>query len=123
MSLGNDQAEFLLDFCLLVRYASRLCRVTAGELDRTVDQQRIYVETGRSKTMNSLHLDRMAGDLNFFIDGVYVNSLGDKGLEIIKPIGMFWESLDSKNVWGGNFDRDHGRKDPWVDLGHFQRNK
>jgi peptidoglycan L-alanyl-D-glutamate endopeptidase CwlK len=124
MSLSDDQAAFLTDFCLLVQYAKGLgFKITPGELRRTFEQQRIYFNTGRSKTMYSSHLIAMAGDLNFFLNGVYVNALpGEKALEILKPIGEFWESLNFKNVWGGNFDRDFSRKDPWVDTPHFQRN-
>ena len=42
--------------------------MTGGELARTPEQQAIYFKTGRSKTMNSIHLKRCAIDLNFFKD-------------------------------------------------------
>ena len=67
MSLVSEQAAFLLDVCKLVEEATRQgFTVTAGEMYRTPEQQQIYMKTGRSKTMNSMHLTRRAVDLNFF---------------------------------------------------------
>jgi hypothetical protein len=66
MSLSTEQAAFLLDMCKLIQYATdQGFKVTGGELSRTPEQQAIYVKTGRSKTMNSIHLKRCAIDLNF----------------------------------------------------------
>lgn len=83
--------------------------VTGGELYRTPEQQQIYVNTGRSKTMNSNHLRRCAIDLNFFMDGKIV---WDKAQ--LSPLGSYWESLSPKNRWGGNFKS-------LVDVPHFER--
>ena len=67
MSLMTEQAAFLLDVCKLVQYATQQgFVVTAGEMYRTPEQQEVYVKTGRSQTMNSLHLTRRAVDFNFF---------------------------------------------------------
>ena len=67
MSLSQEQAAFLLDACKLIQYATEQgFVVTGGELARTPEQQAIYFKTGRSKTMNSIHLKRCAIDLNFF---------------------------------------------------------
>jgi hypothetical protein len=110
MSRVQAQAAFLLDLCKLVQYATEQgWTVTGGELYRTPEQQQIYVKTGRSQTMNSLHLERLAVDLNFFKDGKLV---WDK--TAIAPLGAFWESLHPLNSWGGN-----GKK--LVDVPHFSR--
>ena len=110
MSAVRDQAAFLLDLCKLVEYATAQgFVVTGGELYRTPEQQQIYVKTGRSRTMNSLHLQRRAVDLNFFKDGKLVY---DKA--VLAPLGLFWESLHPLNSWGGN-----GVK--LVDTPHFSR--
>ena len=59
MSLSQEQAAFLLDACKLITYATEQgFVVTGGELARTPEQQAIYFKTGRSKTMNSIHLKR-----------------------------------------------------------------
>lgn len=111
MSLVNEQAAFLIDFCALIQYAiGEGFVVTAGELLRTPEQQKIYVDTGRSKTMNSKHLTKLAGDLNFFKDGKYCCNVKD-----IEVLGIFWESLSPKNRWGGHFSS-------FKDVPHFERN-
>ena len=111
MSLSQEQAAFLLDMCKLIQHATEQgFMVTGGELARTPEQQAIYFKTGRSKTMNSIHLKRCAIDLNFFKDGKII---WDKG--IIAPLGAYWESLHPKNRWGGSFKS-------LVDCPHFERN-
>ncbi len=110
MSLVAQQAEFLLDVSRLIQYAvSQGWVVTGGELFRTAEQQELYVKTGRSKTMNSLHLKRLAIDLNFFKDGKLVY---DK--QQLAPIGAHWERLNPLNSWGGNGVT-------LVDVPHFSR--
>ena len=110
MSLVKEQAAFLLDVVKLINFATEQgFVVTGGELFRTAEQQQIYMKTGRSKTMNSLHLKRCAIDLNFFKDGKLCY---DK--KVLAPLGAFWESLDPLNSWGGN-----GVK--LVDTPHFSR--
>lgn len=110
MSAVREQAAFLLDLAKLIEYATAQgFVVTGGELYRTPEQQQIYVKTGRSRTMNSLHLQRRAVDLNFFKDGKLVY---DK--VVLAPLGLFWESLHPLNSWGGN-----GVK--LVDVPHFSR--
>ena len=111
MSLVPEQAAFLRDVCKLIEYATEHgWVVTGGELFRTAEQQEIYLKTGRSRTMASNHLRRLAIDLNFFRDGKLV---WDK--TAIAPIGAYWESLNPKNRWGGNFRS-------LVDVPHFERN-
>lgn len=110
MSNIAEQAAFLLDVGRLVQKATELgFVVTAGELYRTPEQQEIYVKTGRSRTMNSLHLQRRAVDLNFFLNGKLTY---DKNT--LAPLGAYWESLHPLNSWGGN-----GVK--LVDTPHFSR--
>ncbi len=111
MSLVKEQAEFLRDVCRLVEYASDTgWVVTGGELWRSPEQQAVYVKTGRSKTLQSNHLRRLAVDLNFFKGGQLVYDI-----EQIRPLGIFWENLHDRNRWGGNFKS-------LVDVPHFERN-
>lgn len=117
MANTTEQHLFLQDFCKLIQYAAEQgFTVTAGELARPVEMQKIYVETGRSKTMKSRHLVRMAGDLNVFKDGKYLTTV-----EEMEPLGRYWESLGPKNRWGGNFDRDWSHPDGFKDAPHFER--
>lgn len=110
MSLVTEQQAFLLDVCRLVAFATKQgFVVTGGELFRTAEQQEIYVKTGRSKTMNSLHLKRCAIDLNFFKDGKLIYDI-----KVLAPVGAYWESLSKKNSWGGNWNS-------FKDVPHFER--
>ena len=111
MSLVKEQAAFLLDVCRLVAYATDCgFTVTGGELWRSPEQQKIYVDTGRSKTMQSNHLRRLAIDLNFFKNGQLIYDI-----EQLRPLGQMWEQLDARNRWGGNFKS-------LRDVPHFERN-
>lgn len=123
MGMVEQQAGFLRDFALLIQEATRQgFVVTAGELLRTKEQQEIYVHTGRSKTMNSRHLDKLAGDLNFFLNDVWVNGLpAAQARDILAPLGHFWEGLNALNTWGGNFDHDWSKEDAFKDVPHFER--
>ena len=110
MSLVAEQAAFLLDAAKLIQFATQEgFVVTGGELARTPEQQAIYVKTGRSKTMNSIHLKRCAIDLNFFKDGKLIYDI--KQLQIV---GNYWESLHPNNSWGGNWKS-------FKDVPHFER--
>ncbi len=107
----DEQDAFLFDVAMLIRKAHELgFKISAGEMWRTQQQQEIYFKTGRSKTMRSKHLDRLAFDLNFFLDGKVV---GDKAT--LQTLGDWWESIGPKNRWGGNFTS-------FVDCPHFERN-
>jgi peptidoglycan L-alanyl-D-glutamate endopeptidase CwlK len=111
VSLVAEQAEFLKDVAKLINKCFELgFVVTGGELFRTPEQQAIYTQKGLSKTSNSMHLKRCALDLNFFKDGKII---WDK--PVLAPLGVYWESLYSKNRWGGNFST-------LVDCPHFERN-
>jgi len=110
MSMVDSQAAFLLDVCKLINHATSLGFVlTAGELYRTAEQQEIYMKTGRSQTMNSLHLKRLAIDFNIFKNGQLCYNK-----TVLAPLGAYWESLNPLNSWGGN-----GKK--LVDTPHFSR--
>lgn len=118
MSLVATQAEFLLDACKLVQYATAAgFTVTGGELWRPIEMQQLYLKTGRSKTLNSQHLDRLAIDLNFFKNGRLVGTRDE-----LMKLGEYWESLNPKNRWGGSWRGavDAG-KAKFVDAPHFER--
>lgn len=106
MTLGEHQEAFARDlFLLLVKAYELGYKVRIGEVERTVEQQKLYVKQGRSKTMNSMHLRKCAADLHFTFNGTlgYPQELGD-----------YWESLSKENQWGGNWNS-------FKDKPHFQR--
>lgn len=118
MTLITEQHLFLLDVAKLIQEAERLAIVvTGGELYRTADQQVIYVKTGRSKTMNSKHLQRLAIDLNFFIKTPSGELALTYDIPTLQPLGNYWEQLSpGKNSWGGNWKN-------FKDVPHFERNE
>jgi len=111
MGLVKEQWEFLKDVARLIKKAEELNIVlTGGELYRPQEMQEIYVSQGKSKTMKSNHRRRLAIDFNFFIDDSLTYSKED-----IQELGDYWESLNPKNRWGGNWIG-------FVDVPHFERN-
>lgn len=117
MTLGQEQEAFTANvISLLIKAREFGFGVRIGEVERTVEQQKLYVQTGRSKTMNSMHLKRCAIDLVLIKDGKVATR------EQIKPLGDFWESLDDKNRWGGSWrGLVEAKKSNFVDAPHFER--
>lgn len=106
MTLGEHQQRFSRDLVKLLQFAfERGYEARIGEVLRPVEMQKIYVETGRSKTMNSNHLKKCAADIHWF-----------KGGELCYPasLGDYWESLDPLNRWGGRWK--------FKDEPHYERN-
>ena len=118
MKLSEYQRIFTKNVADLINYAyNDLCiELTFGEAYRTNEQQLIYVQSGKSKTMNSKHLKRLAVDFNFFKDG---NLTYD--WNVIKPLGDYWESLHPLNRWGGDWNNNE-EKDGFIDTPHFEMN-
>lgn len=98
MTLGEKQRLFtklvgrLIDFA----YASGY-ELTLGDAYRSPEQARANVAAG-SGIANSLHTQRLAIDLNLFINGVYQTDS-----KAYKPLGDYWKSLDAACCWGGDF--------------------
>jgi len=108
--LSDRQWEFLKNVAKLIILAEKLeVKLTGGELYRTEYQQKKYVQDNLSETMLSKHLDRLAIDFNFFIDGEIQWGFHPK----IQELGNYWENLNPKNEWGGNWKN-------FKDYPHFQ---
>jgi len=106
MTLLEKQWLFAESFADLVKFAvSKGFKVSYGETERTKEQAAIYARLGKG-IKNSLHLKRLAGDLNLYKDGKYLDETEDH-----RELGKFWESLttpNAKHCWGGRFgDGDH----------------
>ena len=106
MTLGQHQEAFAADIVRLLNKALELgYGVRLGEFQRMIEQQRYYMQVGRSTTMNSMHLKKCAADIHFTKDGKLVYP---------EELGVFWESLDHLNSWGGHWKS-------FKDKPHFQR--
>lgn len=103
-TLRKKQTLFLANVSKLINYANSLpgYEITGGELWRTPEQQAIYLSKGMSKTKFSKHQDRLAIDINVFIDGVYRT---DKAA--FAPLAKYWKELDSNNVSGFDWNWDY----------------
>lgn len=59
-------------------------------------------------------LTLVQGSFTFFQDKKPVYAL-----EVLRPLGVFWEALHPLNRWGGNFHHDrktaHFERNVWVD--------
>jgi len=137
MSLSNEQWEFLQDICKLVAYAkSKGYKLTGGELYRPMSMQYLYffgfkvlrwasgalplglaIAPKLSKTLDSMHLQRLAMDFNIFFDvdddGIkdYIDTAEEYQF-IGTDLGDFWLSLNKKNTCGFAWGWDQG---------HFER--
>lgn len=115
MTKSEKQQVFTLNISYLIHFAFlRGLRLTFGEASRSYDQVLLnyygyeVVKSGNtielkkkapvSKTLNSKHLERLAVDFNFFVDGKLVHKH-----ELIDAVGEFWKQLDPNNVWGGDW--------------------
>ena len=127
MKLSEKQQAFTYNISLLIQYAfENGFFLTFGEAYRTIEQQQIYFDSGRSKTMNSRHLQKLAVDFNIFKDGRHLFAPGISkeqykcDLELARPMGEFWESLNIYNVWGGDWNRNGVYDETFDDPYHFE---
>lgn len=87
MRLREKQSKFVRMVALLIQFAyERGYELTFGDA---------WARDGHMS--NSLHYDRLAIDLNLFVDGTYLTTT-----EAHKELGEFWESIGGS--WGGRFD-------------------
>lgn len=109
MKLYEQQAAFAIQIADLIKYIwDSGYKCTFGEAYRTPEQAALYAQQGKG-IKNSLHIQRLAIDLNLYSpEGVYLTKTEDYA-----QFGQYWESLDSKNRWGGKFTRADGN--------HFER--
>ena len=124
--MKEKQFIFIQNLAKLITWAfENGYQLTIGEALRTQDQQMLYFEglsvvkiggnthlaktTRKTQTLASKHLDKLAIDLNVFINGVYRT---DK--ESYKELAEYWKSLHPENVAGYDWG--------W-DANHFQMGK
>ena len=92
------QQEFAQAAAKLIAKAAELgYAVTFGEAWRTPEQAQWNADHGTGIS-HSLHIERLAVDLNFFKDGAYISD-GAR----LKDIGEWWKSLGPNYRWGGDF--------------------
>ncbi len=117
MNLGSHQEAFSRDLSLLFSFIFKLgLEIRIGEAQRTEAQQAIYIQEGKSKTSNSMHLKKCAIDLFLFEGGEFAKK------ERLLEVGKYWESLSELNRWGGSWRGKIERgESSFVDTPHFER--
>ena len=103
MSIRKRQSEFAYAVSLLILHAYQLgYEITFGDtwsLPCPICKFFIHKD-------NSKHKDRLAIDLNLFLDGEYLSKTDDHS-----PLGLYWESIGG--VWGGRFESADGNHYEW----------
>ena len=106
LTLGQKQRLFVKLVSKLIDYAySSGYELSFGEAYRSPEQAKINAASGAGIS-NSLHISRLAIDLNLFRNGEYFDESAAH-----KPLGEFWESLSTPDytcVWGGRFQKPDG---------------
>lgn len=117
MKLSERQQEFTKRVELLLSWihAHPEWAITLGEVYRPKLLQYLYLWAKKSQTLRSKHLDRLAIDLNLFVDGKYTTDP-----EKYRPLGEYWEFLGGR--WGGRFSLKKEDYDTKIgfDANHFE---
>lgn len=115
MTLREKQSTFAVLVADLILHAkAQGYQVTLGEALRS-PQEAARLAKADVGIAKSLHVDKLAIDLNLFIGGVY-----QKTSEAYRPLGEYWElqsGSDYTCCWGGRFMGDNGK--PRPDGNHF----
>lgn len=103
LSLGQRQELFME--CLakhLVWLLAEGYKVRGGELQRDARVAAMNATTG-SGILHSLHIDKLAIDLNLFRNGQFLDKTSDHAQS-----GAHWKSLHPLCAWGGDFSKPDG---------------
>jgi len=97
-TLGQRQRRFLPLVAKLIEFAyANGYELTAGELYRSPEQA-VLNAAHNTGIANSLHIVRLAIDVQLFKDGAYLTDSA-----AYAPLGTYWKTLDPDCCWGGDF--------------------
>jgi len=103
VTLGEKQEIFSLNLGHLILFAySKGYRIRMGEVLRTQEQAELNAQKGTGIS-NSLHIIKLAADLNVFKDGEWLKESQD-----LWELGAFWKTLHPMNRWGGDWSKPDG---------------
>jgi hypothetical protein len=108
MSLVDKQSVFARNVASLIIFGEEHFKLTFGEAERTAEQAKLNAEKGCG-IVDSLHCKRLAVDLHLYdlVTGAYLQDVAS-----YEKLGVYWESLNPANRWGGKFKR--------VDSDHYE---
>jgi hypothetical protein len=103
MTLRQKQSLFVVLVAELIQHATALgYELTFGEAQRSPAEAARLAKLGTG-IATSLHVQRLAIDLNLFKDGEYLRSTAAH-----TPLGEWWEQRHPLCRWGGRFkDGNH----------------
>lgn len=103
MTLREQQSLFVKLVGQLIAHAYESgYELTFGEAWRTPEQAKINAASGKGIS-TSLHIDRLAVDLNLFRNGEFLATT-----EAHRQLGEWWEKQHPLARWGGRFkDGNH----------------
>lgn len=103
LTLGQRQELFMWGLTqLLVWLHAEGYKVRGGELQRDPRIAKLNDVNGTGIS-NSLHIDKLAIDLNIFRNGQFLADTADHA-----PIGAMWKTLHPLFAWGGDFSKPDG---------------
>ena len=99
-TLREQQVKFARDLAELVLWIDDQpgYECTIAEVLRPQIVQNQYLREGTTKVMHSKHQDKLAADIMIYKAGVYLTKTEDYAF-----MGAHWKSLDTENVWGGDW--------------------
>jgi hypothetical protein len=104
MTLGEKQRHFTRLISMLIDWAyANGFELTFGDAYRDARVHGAMGEKVGYSSANSNHKQRLACDLNLFINGEYMTATED-----YTPLGDYWITLDPLCEWGGSGDRADG---------------
>src|SRR3990167_8976279 len=110
MTLGEKQRLFtnLVGQLITWSYANDY-ELTFGDAYRTPEQAAANAAAGKGIS-RSLHLVRLAIDLNLFLDSSLEadEDVYQPNSEAYRPLGVKWKSMHPLCRWGGDFKRPDG---------------
>lgn len=114
MTLRQKQSLFAKNVAILINHIYDMgYEVTFSDAYRSPEQAKLYAKAGKG-IVDSLHCKRLAIDLNLFdSSGKWLVDKKDW-----EQFGLYWESLNKMNRWGGFFVEKY--KGKIVDSNHFE---
>ena len=100
MTLGEKQREFTYHVSQLIQHIYAMgYTCTFGDAFRDPRTHGVQGEDKAYGEPTSAHKNRLAVDLNLFLDNSFIRST-----EPHRQFGTYWKALHRDNVWGGDFD-------------------
>ena len=104
MLLGQKQREFSYHVTQLIQHIYAMgYAVTLGDAYRDPRSHGKMGEEGPYGRSASAHKQRLAIDLNLFVDNMYIADTGPH-----EQFGIWWKALHKENEWGGDFHPPDG---------------